>query len=452
MKLMLLSGCCILVQTALGQLTVNHNTEWKVSGNVYTVLSDIDLHSDAGLEMNNGLFKFTGKADNSITGSQKLVFYAMEVDKQNPRKITLARDIAVSSSLVFTSGLLDLGNANVELIADGHLKGESESSRIVSSGNGQIFKTVLLNAPNAADPGSLGISITSSQNLGSTTVRRGHQSQTNGSGTGNSIFRYYDIVPSNNTSLDATLRFEYLDAELNGLAENTLVLWKSTDNSNWTNEGYTNRDMAANYVEKTGIPGFSRWTLSSVGNALPVTGLKLSGRWHNDLVQLDWVTMTEYNNRHFYIERKYSTENDFTVVGIQNSLHAGGNSQMPSNYQWTDPAAADKGLIYYRLKQVDFDGAFSYSNIISIRPDISQGFIEKLFPTFGVGQSIYIQAGSLGLQKMMISIVDMKGQVVARKQIPYASQWFQLPALAAGTYLVSIESGEQRYQSAFIKQ
>jgi hypothetical protein len=452
MKLTLLTVFCIAVQPALGQLTLNQNTEWKVSGNVYTVLSDIDFHSDAGLEMNNGLFKFTGKADNSITGSQKLVFYAMEVDKQNPRKITLTRDISVSSSLVFTSGLLDLGNANVELILDGHLKGESESSRIVSSGNGQIFKTILLNAPNAADPGDLGISITSSQNLGSTTIRRGHQSQTNGSGTGNSIFRYYDIVPANNITLDATLRFEYLDAELNGLAENTLVLWKSADNSNWTNEGYTNRDMAANYVEKTGITGFSRWTLSSVGNALPVTGLKLSGRWHNDLVQLNWITLTENNNRHFYIERKYSTETAFTVVGIQNSLHPGGNSQVPSNYQWSDPAAADKGIIYYRLKQVDFDGAFTYSNIITIRPEVSKGFIEKLFPTFGVGQSIYIQTGSLGLQKMMISIVDIKGQVVARKQLPYASQWFQLPALVAGTYLVSIESGEQRYQSAFIKQ
>lgn len=452
MKLALLTVFCIAVQPALGQLTLNQNTEWKVSGTVITVLNDIDLHSDAGLEMENGLFKFTGKADNSITGSQKLVFYAIELAKQNPRKITLARDIVVSSSIVFTSGLLDLGNSNVELISDGLLKGESEDSRIVSSGSGQVFKLVLLNAPDAANPGNLGVSITSSKNMGLTAIRRGHQSQTNGSGTGNSVLRYYDIVPTNNTSLDATLRLEYLDAELNNLAENNLVFWKSTDNSNWINEGFTNRDLAANYVEKTGIPGFSRWTLSSVGNALPVTGLKLSGRWQSDAVQLDWITLSESNNRHFYIERKYSTENAFTVVGVQNSLHPGGNSQLPTNYQWTDPAEADKGSIYYRLKQVDFDGAFSYSNIITIRPDISKGFIEKLFPTFGVGQSIYIKAGSLGLQKMTISIVDMKGQVVVRKQLPYASQWFQLPALAAGTYLVSIESGEQRYQSAFIKQ
>jgi hypothetical protein len=104
------------------------------------------------------------------------------------------------------------------------------------------------------------------------------------------------------------------------------------------------------------------------------------------------------------------------------------------------------------LMPSEVESAFVLWTHITIRPDFSKAFIEKLFPTFGVGQSIYIQTGSLFLQKLMITIVNMKGQVVVRKQLPYVSQWFQLPALAAGTYLVSIESGEQRYQSAFIKQ
>lgn len=452
MKLMLLSVLCILIQPARGQLSVNQNTYWKVSGNVFSVLSDIDLKSNAALEIDNGIFKFIGKADNSITGSQKLSFYGIEIDKQNPRKIALGSNIIVTHGVIFTSGLLDIGDFDVELALDGQLKGESETSRIVSVGNGQVFKAALLNAPNAANPGNLGVSITSSQNLGLTKISRGHQSQTNGGGNGNSVFRYYDIVPANNTTLNATLRFQYLDAELNGLAENNLVLWKSTDTSNWTNEGYSSRDMTVNYVEKSGIPGFSRWTLSTVGNALPVTGLKLSGRWQNDAVLLDWITLTEYNNRCFYIERKYSTENAFTTVGVQNSLHAGGNSQLPTSYHWSDPATADRGLIYYRLKQVDLDGGFSYSNIITVRPGASKRFIEKLFPTYDVGQSIYIQAGSLGFPRMVVTVIDMRGQVLVRKELPYTSQWFQLPALAAGVYQVSIVSGDQRFQSAFVKQ
>lgn len=452
MKLMLFSVCCIIIQPALGQLSVNQSTYWKVSGNVYTVLNDIGLKNDGGLESDNGTFKFTGKEDNLITGSQKLIFYDVEVDKQTPRKIMLGSDIGITHGLIFTSGLLDLENFDIDLATDGQLKGESETSRIIASADGQVITVAMLNAPDEANPGNLGIVITSSQNMGLTTIRRGHQSQTNGGGAGNSVFRYYDIVPSNNTSLNATLRFKYLHAELNGLDENNLVFWKWNNNINWTNEGYTTRDMAADYVEKTGITGFTRWTLSSVDNALPVSGLKLSGRWQNDAARLDWITLAEYNNRYFNIERKYSTENAFTIVGVQNSLHADGNSQSRTSYHWTDPATADKGIIYYRLKQVDQDGKFSYSNTIIIRPDVSKRFIKKLFPTVNAGQSIYIQAGNLGLQKMTVSIVDMKGLVVVRKQLPYASQWFHLPALAAGAYQVSIVSGEQHFQSAFIKQ
>src|SRR4030095_8584173 len=103
---------------------------------------------------------------------------------------------------------------------------------------------------------------------GSTTIRRGHQSQPIPSA--GSIFRYYDILPTNNNSLNATFRFQYFDAELNGFNENTIVMWKSPDNINWTNQGFTVRNTIANYVEQSGIADFSRWTLSDDIAARPL--------------------------------------------------------------------------------------------------------------------------------------------------------------------------------------
>jgi hypothetical protein len=90
----------------------------------------------------------------------------------------------------------------------------------------------------------------------------------NTANAGSSVLRYYDITPTNNNSVKATFRFNYFDAELNNIAENDLVLFRSTANGNWGSVGYTTRDAYQNFVEKINIPDFSRWTLSNPGNAL----------------------------------------------------------------------------------------------------------------------------------------------------------------------------------------
>jgi hypothetical protein len=125
-------------------------------------------------------------------------------------------------------------------------------------------------------------------------------------GDGSSIQRYYDILPSNNTALNAKLRFKYFDAELNGYDENTMALWKSSDMINWSKQGFTYRDATNNYVEKTGIADFSRWTLSTsfmsklVGGTNPKTPLSPSATktnehwaaWPNPVATTVWITIT----------------------------------------------------------------------------------------------------------------------------------------------------------------
>jgi Secretion system C-terminal sorting domain len=121
--------------------------------------------------------------------------------------------------------------------------------------------TQTLDAPLSVNPGNLGAIITSAQNFGSTVIRRGHQVQTIGNQL--TVKRYFDIIPANNLSLNATLRFIYFDSEMNGFDENSVVIWKSQDNINWNEMGFDSRSTTTNYIEKTGIADFSRWTLSS---------------------------------------------------------------------------------------------------------------------------------------------------------------------------------------------
>jgi hypothetical protein len=331
------------------------------------------------------------------------------------------------------------------------LNGEAENTHVIGANGGYIQIVNTLNAPNSVNPGNLGAIISSSQNLGTVTIKRGHTSQINGSGGGNSILRYYDIEPANNTGLNATLRFSYFDAELNTLDENSLVLWKSVNTQTWSEEGFNSRDITSNWVEKTAINDLSRWTLSSPGNALPVTGMILTGRWRNNASQLSWTTLTEINNDHFNIERRYVGENNFSSVGIKTSAYANGNSQSPTAYNWVDAAAASRGAILYRIRQTDKNGQFSYSNTIALKPEDLKVFIEKTYPTIAVDNSIYIQTGSLNIEKINVQVYDMTGKLCLSKQVTYEPQWIQLPVLSSGIYRLVISANEHSYKTSLLR-
>lgn len=150
----------------------------------------------------------------------------------------------------------------MDLGTEGVLVNESENSRAFTTDTGYIRASRVLNNPSSINAGNLGAIITSRDNMGLTIIKRGHKIQPNVSGANPSIQRYYDIIPTNNISLKATLRFQYFDAELNGRNENLLQQWRSKDNNTWENVGADSRSVTLNYVLRNNISKFSRLTLS----------------------------------------------------------------------------------------------------------------------------------------------------------------------------------------------
>ncbi|MBA2499780.1 MAG: T9SS type A sorting domain-containing protein [Chitinophagaceae bacterium] len=265
---LLLFAFSVIKAKTSAQLTVTENTHLVTSGaGIQIVLQSLGLVNDGTFNQTAGNVQITGDGVYAIAGRGPLSFYNLEMNK-SANYIILSRNIAVKNQLKFTAGILRLNNYEIDLLSTGILINETEASRISSVNTGKVKRTAILNAPNAANPGNLGAVFTSTENFGSVSIERGHQSQINDQGTGNSILRYYEITPSNNAQLKATLRFNYFDAELNGIAENSLVLFKGSANGSWDEKGYTTRDATINYVEKINNPDFSRWTLSNTGNVL----------------------------------------------------------------------------------------------------------------------------------------------------------------------------------------
>ena len=366
-KFLILYKLLFLGLGGYGQLTMSSGTQWINNGNTSVVLQNIDLVNNGSISAGTGSFKFTGSQNTAISGSNMPLFSIIEISKTNNAKVLLGRNISVGSSISFISGQLDLNNNNILMAAVANIAGESETNRIIGSGGGFVEITQNMNAPASINAGNLGATISSTVNLGSVTIRRGHLPQ-NGTGLTTSIQRYYLITPQNNSNLNATLRLKYFDAELNGQNENVIVIYKSNDNgSNWNNMSQTTRNTNADYVEKTGLNNLSLQTLSNDAALTDgVTGLVFTAqRKKATEVQLNWSTQTETNMNGYEVQRRLNNEQNFSVRTFVNSLAVGGTSNSSISYSYID-ANSYTDTSFYRLRIVDINGGFTYSDIKAV--------------------------------------------------------------------------------------
>ena len=434
-------------------LKVQSGATLKTTGGVVITLQDMNLDNDGTINQapGEGVFRFTGNANNTISGNSSILFDIMQIAKTGAVKLSLLRNLEIGSSINFESGLIDLNSKNILLDPLALLNGESETSRIIGPAGGYVEIVKTLNAPSSINPGNLGAVISSTANLGTTTIRRGHVSQATGVGMG-SISRYFDINPTNNVALNATLRFKYFDAELGPLNEATLVMWKSTDLTNWSNQGFTSRDIVANYVEKTGIADFSRWTLSALNNALPVQFVLFNARCdeNNNRAIINWKTGQEMNASHFEVQRSENGSN-WTSIG---TVQAAGNSNTDQSYSFTDNNPVATGAVY-RIAEMDFDGKIQYTSIIRLECGKPDNW--RVWPN-PVNEQLFVNLSTVTGSQAGIRVFDNRGALVREQRnnlLPGNNQLnVDMRKLPPGTYHVVVEwgNGQSRKGVKIIKQ
>ena len=95
---------------------------------------------------------------------------------------------------------------------------------------------------------------------------------------------------------------------------------------------------------------------------LPVELVYFYAEVYPDSVLLKFGTATEVSNYGFEIQRAQNNF-DFVVIGF---VDGNGNSNSPKDYTFADSLVERSGIVYYRLKQIDFNGTFDYSDTISV--------------------------------------------------------------------------------------
>lgn len=116
--------------------------------------------------------------------------------------------------------------------------------------------------------------------------------------------------------------------------------------------------LVSDLTDATHVTFASNGTL----NALPVELLGLYAIVETDRVNLIWETASELNNEKFLIEKSDDEKEDFQTIG---TIPGKGTTSEYSKYTFQDDSPSN-GITYYRIKQVDYDGSFQYSNIIRV--------------------------------------------------------------------------------------
>ncbi|MBK7871638.1 MAG: T9SS type A sorting domain-containing protein [Saprospiraceae bacterium] len=269
---MLLMG--VLSFTATAQFYIAPGATVTVKGTGDITLENISLINDGTLDAAGSTVNFlfverAGSTDQLLggIGASMLPDITLQMNNYN---LLLNGNIDINGNITFVSGHFDLAGYNVLLDPNGQLVGETESSSFIGSLGGEIILTTDLNSPNAANPGNLGAEITSASNLGSTTIKRGHQITTTDNGM--SIARYYNLSSTETADPNAVFRFYYLNSELNGILANELSLWRDPDgNSDWIYQGFSQRDEARKFVEQQGLTALlGIWRLANEAFATAV--------------------------------------------------------------------------------------------------------------------------------------------------------------------------------------
>jgi len=114
-------------------------------------------------------------------------------------------------------------------------------------------------------------------------------------------------------------------------------------------------------------------TLADLTEIVPVELLAFTASVRNSEVELLWSTASELNNMGFEIERSIDNQDNFVTVGF---VEGKGSSTEINYYSFTDrPQVNGVNQLYYRLKQVDFDGTFSYSDVVNLSYDVPAAFV-----------------------------------------------------------------------------
>ncbi|BDS15582.1 T9SS type A sorting domain-containing protein [Aureispira anguillae] len=396
----------------------------------------------------SGWMIFEGNTNQNLSSGNAITIDNLQVNNGN--RLILNDDVTVSTQVdLVNNGQVELGVNNLTISSGATITNYDASHFIITNSTGVLEQEV--GASNVIFP------------VGNSTYNPATISNT---GTvDNYSLRVEDQVWDNGTSgtpetHDIVNRSWHLSEAVQGGSLATLTLqWHPSEEligfdrsvcgvAHWKGgawlhpSSFTPATTVGPYFSQTlsGINDFSPFAVEDINESLPIELLLFKAkREDKHRVKLNWATASETNNKGFEIERMLDTETAFSTIDW---VDGAGNSNYLLNYSYTD-LNAHSGVSYYRLKQIDFDGSYSYSPIRAVAGLSSSADQIQVYP-IPTKDRLMVDFSNWNSTSTdaVLRIIDVHGRTVFTKEIKMQQNNLitinEVADFPPGTYFVTI--------------
>jgi hypothetical protein len=452
------------------QLDMNDGNNGTSEGTLNVKGNFVNNGNAADFNVGNVEVIFNGNALQTITCPANQDFGSVTLDNSSVAGVRLNNNIAISRGMQFINGLLDLNLNTLTLgssTANAAISGSGNNSYILAwdgSDNGTVIHQVNNLGFSYVFPiGDLNEYTPFTVNLNSATLSNATLTaklnatvNPNIIGSTNYLGRFWSIEPSGITNPNYNVQYSYAAVDIFG-SEGFLLPYKY-NSGGWQSciESASNAmigngsvNAGTNTLTWSGITTFSEFTAIGNGTPLPIELLDFTAEPTSKVVNLKWITASETNNSHFTVERS----SDGVVFKPVLEKPGAGNSNSVRTYSDVDTNPLE-GVSYYRLKQTDFNGDFTYSEwvVVNFIGD-EKVSLETVFADRSTG-NVFFRCNSPENQNININIFDAAGKMIhSSTQFSSASNWsgsVNVGSLSKGSYIVRVSIAGQMLHGKFV--
>jgi hypothetical protein len=213
-----------------------------------------------------------------------------------------------------------------------------------------------------------------------------------------------------------------------------------------------NGNIVCTITDVCGRKNFAVATISTAANTLPVTLKSFSGFYQDRKVTLSWITASEINSDHFEILRSTDGIN-YSSIG---TVRGNGNSTMEIGYNFVDRYVPENNnVIYYQLKQFDFDGKEETFDAIAVEINDDQLGVYEVMPN-PFTSNVRIDYYSSHPQKVSVTLISNLGKIILTREIDCPSGFTpidlnNLEGIPSGVYFIILSDDKKQKLTRIVK-
>jgi hypothetical protein len=261
----------------------------------------------------------------------------------------------------------------------------------------------------------------------------------------------YWLLDRLNTSATVKVGLSYDAARSCGFSSFISLKTCRWNGTRWVDHGNDNLGPAGFITSAANVTSFSPFTLGASIVVLPVELKSFTARASSGKVNLTWSTISEINSRKFEIQRSANGIHFSTIA----TIGAAGSSAQLITYNMVDEKPFD-GKNYYRIKMVDRDDKFIYSDVMLVILEMINIRQLKIYPNPVTGNSTTVQSKLFANQTVTVQIINQGGQPVFTKKVTMnadgTAQIYPLHQLLPGFYFIKVTGKDNLFTEPLLIQ